>query len=205
MSNVSNVKFLYENKLHDTKQELSELNKRKLDAEKEHKTLLEVRGFFSSYLDVMTVERITVIEETVNYGLLFVFGYPITIKIQKQYKNNKTFFNMVINHGEISGSAESYGGSVVAIVAFLFKFVILTKFKFMKFIVLDESLNFVSWHFQERVSMLLRELAEKFDVDIMLISHQPLLNTRAHFIHSLDKKNDCLILKETTVSDFDKD
>lgn len=189
MTNVDNLLFLYKNKLDEENKKLKTLRGSMSEVEAEHKNLLEVRAFFSTYLDKMTVERIKLLEETINYGLKFVFGYAVTVEIQKQYKNNKTFFSLIINNDDVSGDADSHGGGVLAIVSFLFKFVVLTKFNYIKFMVMDESLSFVSHQYQERTSLLIRELADKFGVDILLVSHQPKLNTHSSSVYELDKKS----------------
>lgn len=197
---IRNHLFLNRSKLSDLANSKELLLKRSAIVENKISDLNEVRAFLNKYLDVMTIQKIQHIEETVNYGLKFVFNSNIAIKIQKEYKNNKTFFTLDIIQGDISGSAESFGGGVNSIVAILMKFVILTRMKFIKFMILDETTSFVSLAYQERLSLLLKELSKNFGIDILMISHQPKLETHSNISYTLDKINNELKIINTTIN-----
>jgi hypothetical protein len=153
--------------------------------EKETTNLREVTAFFNEYIAVMTVEKIEAIEVMVNYGLAFVFGNKVSIKIDKEYKNNKTFFSLNIIKGDLIGQAESFGGGVSALISLIFRIFVVKHYNFYPLVTLDESLSFVSYQYQEKTSMLLREMSEKLGVNILLVSHQVKLNTHAHSIVTL--------------------
>lgn len=167
--------------------------------EEETGTLRDVTAFFNEYIAVMTVEKIEAIELMVNYGLAFVFNNKVSIKIEKEYKNNKTFFSLNIVKGDLVGQAESFGGGVSALISLIFRIFVVKHYNFYPLVTLDESLSFVSYQYQEKTSMLLREMAEKLGVNILLVSHQQKLNTHAHSIITLvNEKDNKLEVKEVS-------
>lgn len=156
--------------------------------------LLEgVNTFFTDHITKRVLSVRNRIEDIINRGLLFIYkDSPIKITIEPVFKFNKTQFLIKIsNDGVESDNLRScFGGGVLAIVSFLFKCVINVLYKNEKFMVFDESLNFVSKHYQESLSLFIREFCEEMDVTIVLITHQPLVAESAHTVYEAYRSSD---------------
>ena len=163
--------------------------KRREQAQREHRQALmqEVNAFFSGVIEHQVSEVKAQIEELVNSGLATIFEYPISIRIDSAYKNNKTVFNIVIAKDELEGAQEAHGGGVLAIIAFLFRVVVNAVTGKAKFMMFDESLTYVSAKYQEPLSAFIAKLCEDLGYTIVLISHQPLLNTYAHRAYNVER------------------
>lgn len=129
------------------------------------------------------------IERIINEGLALIFDEVITIEIQEAVKRNKTEFSMVIKKDEFEGGSESFGGGVLSVIAFLLKVVTNLLTKKAKLQVYDESLTFVSAHYQVRLGQFIKKLCKDLDYTIVLVSHQPLLSEQADLRYTTNKVN----------------
>lgn len=178
---------------------ISQLTTNMKNAEEEVVILEKVNQFFQKVIEFKTETTRNFIKEVVNDGLHYVFGEKIQIDITSAIKNNKITYSIaIINSDGESGTKESYGGGVLAVISFLLKLTIHYLDKQYPLIVLDESLTFVSENYQERLSLFIREISEKFGYDVLLVSHQPKLNTHANKIYEITKKNEISSIKEVT-------
>lgn len=178
---------------------ISQLTINMKNAEEEVVILEKVNQFFQKVIEFKTETTRNFIKEVINDGLHYVFGEKIQIDITSAIKNNKITYSIAIinSDGEL-GTKESYGGGVLAVISFLLKLTIHYLDKQYPLIVLDESLTFVSENYQERLSLFIKEISEKFGYDVLLISHQPKLNTHANKIYEITKKNEISSIKEVT-------
>lgn len=178
---------------------ISQLTVNMKNAEEEVVILEKVNQFFQKVIEFKTETTRNFIKEVVNDGLHYVFGEKIQIDITSAIKNNKITYSIAIinSDGEL-GTKESYGGGVLAVISFLLKLTIHYLDKQYPLIVLDESLTFVSENYQERLSLFIKEISEKFGYDVLLVSHQPKLNTHANKIYEITKKNEISSIKEVT-------
>lgn len=133
------------------------------------------------------------VEDIINRGLSYVYkADDVQLVISTTVKASKTQFVITLKDGDIESSKlrESFGGGLIAIIAFLFKVVINVIYKNERFMVFDESLNFVSRHYQEPLSQFIKKLCDEMDTTIVLITHQPLLADKADSIYEAYKAPD---------------
>lgn len=152
----------------------------------ELEVLDETNKFFVDALNQKIDEVKHKVEEIINQGLAYVYhSEEVKISISTTFKNNKTQFIITLKDGDIESSKlkESFGGGLIAIISFLFKVVINIIYKNEKFMIFDETLNFVSRHYQEPLSHFIKQLCEKMDVTIVLITHQPLIADKADSVY----------------------
>ena len=154
-------------------------------------TLDKVNEFFQQVIDFKTSSTREFIKNLVNDGLSFIFNNDLQIDIVSSIKMNKVVYSIqIINTADGSiGTKESYGGGVLAVISFLLKLTMHFLSNQYKLMVLDETLAFVSEDYQENLSMFLKQISEKFGYDILLISHQPKLNTHANKIYTIVNAN----------------
>lgn len=79
---------------------------------------------------------------------------------------------------------------MITIISFLFKVVINLVHKNERFFVFDESLNFVSRHYQEPLSAFIKAICDELDITIVLVTHQPLLADKADMIYEAYESKD---------------
>lgn len=152
----------------------------------EIKILDEVNLFFTGKIAQKIDSVKHKIENIINNGLSYIFkDEDIRIVVNTTFKHNKTVFSLAIqdNDSESSALSESCGGGLVAIVSFLFKVVINILYKNERFMVFDESLNFVSKQYQIPLSEFLKKLCSDMKTTIVLVTHQPLVAHSANCVY----------------------
>lgn len=189
LARVGNLLFHYEEKGRDLESRLKGLRDRADGLSADLSDLNEVNSYFQEYIRFKMERTRNFIQEVVNSGLTYIFGEDICVEITSSIKNNRVTYGVLINdrRNGISGGEESHGGGVLAVVSFLFRFVFNYLQKNLNFMLLDESLTFVSFHYQARLSKFISDLCKRFDYDILLISHQEELNKSADVIYEFSK------------------
>ncbi len=152
----------------------------------ELEVLDEVNKFFTEAMDQRIDEVKHKVEDIINQGIAYVYKTEdLKIQIGTTFKNNKTQFVINLVNGDMVTSkvTESFGGGLIAIVAFLFKVVVNIVYKNEKVFFFDETLNYVSKHYQESLSEFIKKLCEDMDMTVILITHQPLLAEKADMVY----------------------
>ncbi len=152
----------------------------------EIRILKEVIDYFSTTISGKIEEVQHTVEDLINKGLRYVFKQDeVGISLSTEFKNNKTQFIITLSDGQSSSTnmLDSFGGGLVAIVSFLFKVVISIIHKNERFMVFDETLNFVSASYQPALSQFIRQLCEDMGVTIVLVTHQPIMADHAHVVY----------------------
>ena len=153
--------------------------------------LNEVNKFFTDGIDTKIRKVKHQIEDIINQGLTYIYkDDSIKVSVDTVFKNNKTQFTIAIKDSKVESTnlEDSFGGGVLATVAFLFKVVVNILSKNEKFMVFDESLTFVSKHYQENLSSFIKKLCQDLDMTIVLVSHQPLLHSQADIVYEAQKE-----------------
>lgn len=146
------------------------------ELQKELEILETVNVFLSEQIKHKMTDTKYKLESLVNQGLSYIFGDKIKIIIDSSFKNNKTVFSLRITKDKVNtGLADSFGGGVLAVVASLLKISSVLISGKEKFLIMDESLAFVSEEYQEKMSMFLNQICNQMSFTIVLIAHQPKL------------------------------
>lgn len=155
-------------------------------AESEIEILKEVVSFFSGAITDKIEEVQHTVEDLINKGLQYVFqNDDIGIKLSTEFKNNKTLFVITLSDGKTDSTnmLDSFGGGLVSIVSFLFKVIVSIINRNEKFMIFDETLNFVSIQYQEPLSKFIRQLCEDMGITLVLITHQPAMAEAADIVY----------------------
>lgn len=165
------------------KSEIAELNSKLLQLD-------DVNIYFQKNIAYLTEGTRGFIETVVNKGLTFIFGEGVSVEIVDKVQSNKTLYSLRVidNKTGADGLTDSHGGGVMAVVSFLFRFLVSVKTGLAPVLILDESFTFVSREYHERLSEFLRMLADEYKYDILLVSHQPALKEHANKVYVLDRK-----------------
>jgi DNA repair exonuclease SbcCD ATPase subunit len=122
-------------------------------------------------------------EQIITYGFNVVFGegvYRFKIGGPELKGNEITLsFDIVERVGDIDYNRDPYnemGGGVADVLSFLLQFVVLflSKDKVRPVLFLDESMKHLSNEFRPAMASLMRELAERTAVQIVMVTHENL-------------------------------
>lgn len=126
-----------------------------------------------------TQEKITFhINGLVTNGLEAVFPEPYTFNLKFVTRRNKTEADLVFlkNGKESSDILNSGGGGVADIASYLLSVAIFSVNPSRPIFLRDENFKFLhSIEFQEKASLMIKKLTDKFGIQMILISDQPAL------------------------------
>lgn len=127
-------------------------------------------------LQRVQAENLTRIEQLVTYGLGVVFPErALSLKATALSKRGVPWVDLTL----VSAGAheapvlKAFGGGPASVIAFLLRTLAIRRAKLAPLMLLDESFSFVSADYVPAVGALLRELAEKAGMTILLVTHQP--------------------------------
>jgi len=162
----------------------------------EIKILDKVVELFKHLLDELIVDNVRKVENLVTYGLKVAFPAQ-DLRFKAEVKRGKGKIGIefkTIKDGKIVGEAmETFGGSIVVVESFLLRLIVIVKLALQRVLVLDESFDAVDPKYSLNVSELLREMCEKLNFNLLLVTHNSTLLEFAHHIYKAvgDSKEDC--------------
>lgn len=188
-SDVSSLRFHLAKTL-DTLEVKSEAKRKEIDDLNYRLMQLDdVNIYFQKNITYLTEGTRSFVETLVNRGLTFIFGEGVSVSIVDKVQSNKTLYSLRVVDARTGaeGLTDSHGGGVMAVVSFLFRFLVSVKTQRAPVLVLDESFTFVSREYHERLSEFLRMISDEYGYDILLVSHQPALKEFANKVYTLDR------------------
>lgn len=145
------------------------------------------------------------VEELVTRGLKAVFGEELSFHVVQSTKGKTPIVEFVIRSTLADGTTvdtdvmSARGGGVATVVGFLLRVVVmlLSGDKQETTLFLDETFSMVSADYLPNVVEFLRELVDKTDIRIVLVTHQP------EFLAAADKRYEFKRVNgETTVKEI---
>jgi DNA repair exonuclease SbcCD ATPase subunit len=184
------------NKLIESK---ANLKKEIKNLQKEKDVLEEVRDCLLKSQEEIRKHAISFTEEIVNWGLREIFNNPnLEFKIDLTYKWNKPEMNFLVRYDKnvpFIDVVDGEAGGMKDIVGVLLRFslILLNKIDFP--IILDEVGKHISKEYRENFAKFLRIFSEKFQKQIILITHQDEVIREGHKIirFSLGSNNETKI------------
>jgi DNA repair exonuclease SbcCD ATPase subunit len=121
----------------------------------------------------------TQIEELVTRGLTTIFGEDISFHVVQTQRGKTPEVKFLVKSSAGAGQVietsvmDSRGGGLAAVVGFLLRLVILLlkTGRNNRVLVLDESFSHVSAEYERPLAEFLKELVDKTDVQIILVTH----------------------------------
>lgn len=175
-----------------SKQNLNNTLSRSKQLEQDLDLMNIVNTYFSDQIKQKIQTAQHQIEDIINQGLSFIYrDDSIKVTVSTEVKSNKLNFIVNVSDPKVTSSnlEETFGGGVLATIAFLLKVITNVLYKNEKFMIFDESLTFVSKHYQENLSAFIKKLCQDLDLTLVLISHQPLLHSQADIVYEAYKDN----------------
>lgn len=163
---------VHKNQSETLEMELQELEKHLLIVEK-------AKVLITKFLDFKKVEVINKIENIVSIGLKKIFeddSYEFLIKTKESNNSINYLFYVksLETKEELLPIFDSRGGGLLNVVAFLLRLLILSfiaKENNQRYIFVDEPFKNLSEKYNNRVGQLLILIANKLDIQIIIISH----------------------------------
>lgn len=147
---------------------------------KEENISIEIRDTEQAQAIIQTVAQKTQKEleyrlsEIVSLALAAVFDDPYKLKVNFVIRRGKTECDLLFEKdGEIFDPLTSSGGGAIDVAAMALRVAIwsLTQPKPRNILILDEPFRFLSQEYQIKASIMLRELSEKLNLQIIMVSH----------------------------------
>lgn len=121
----------------------------------------------------------TTIEELVTRGLTTIFGEDISFHVVQTQRGKTPEVKFLVKSAGATGQTietsvmDSRGGGLAAVVGFLLRLVILLlkTGRNNRVLILDESFSHVSSEYERPLAEFLKELVDKTDVQIILVTH----------------------------------
>jgi DNA repair ATPase RecN len=162
-----------------------DINKQINFLKKELKILEEMEACLLKTQEEVRKDALQFTEGVVTWGLREIFGdSTIEFKIDLNYRWGNPELNFLIRDGntvEFLDVVDCEAGGVKDVVGIMLRFaLILLNGKSDFPIILDEVGKYISREYQERFAKFLRAFSEKFNKQIILISHQDEIIKEAH-------------------------
>lgn len=154
-----------------------------------------VGDLFRVLIDGEVVANAKTVEDLLTEGLQAVFDdLDLSVKSVVDVQRGKVSVDLLTVQTESDGSLtegssiEAYGGSVSTVQSVLLRIVVLTRRGLKPLLLLDESLGAVAEHYVPRVGQFLSLLSERMGLDILAVSHNPVLIESAQVAYRIHKK-----------------
>lgn len=141
-------------------------------------------------------KTIGLIETLVTHALRSIWEEPFDFRIETVEKRGVTQDQpKLLKDGVEASIMDGHGGGIVNVVAFVLRLIFILKKKpaLRKVVFLDEPFAYVSANYQPKVGELLRELTEKLGIDMLMVTHQEILESYADLVYTLKATNDGVI------------
>lgn len=177
LNDIEKQLHYYERLLSDSESKLGKLKNSLNEAEQEAQIISLATKILEAYLESVS-KSVSGTLETLMQSALQVFNMGVQVRLDYT-EGARGGYRPVITQDGVEGGLESFGGGVMSLISFIMLISTIVLKKKKRFIVLDESLKEVSAHYQEPLSRFIRQLCDDFEFTILLVSHQPELNTEA--------------------------
>jgi len=178
----------------------TEIKREVKNLEKEKKILEEVKDCLLKSQEEVRKQSISFTENIVNWGLKEIFNNPnLEFKIELVYKWNKPEMNFLVRFDKnvpFIDVVDGEAGGMKDIIGVMLRFaIILLNNRFDFPIILDEVGKHVSKEYRKNFAKFLKVFSEKFQKQIILITHQDEVIEECHKVikFKLGNKNETTI------------
>lgn len=187
-------KVVLQNKLINTQERIKELDQK-------IENLTKASLFLQSLSDMTRQQTIDKISTIVTSALQKVKDPNLEFKMILSTERNQPDVQFVVQDKQTKYEYDilnSCGGSIGDIITFPLRVSLLVKWepRLARLLILDESFKFVSVQDQELLGEFIRQIAEKLQIQIILVSHSEKISSKAHKIFSVVKENNISNIEE---------
>lgn len=190
-------------KQHEFFQKRKDSLNREIDDLQEEITMLEkVEELFKHLLDENIHQYAESFSEIVTEGLSYVFhDQNLTFQVNVEKKHGGIWVEFETASDEVTGQPiESFGGGVLSVESLILRILVLMEKDLSRYLILDESLGALSEEYIDQMSKFISQMSERFDVDILLVTHNDAFLDHADTVYRARQKKgvekDTLILED---------
>jgi DNA repair ATPase RecN len=157
-------------------------------AQLEETTAAQVVELLQSYSEAEQADLQARIEGLVSQGLVAIFGEELGFRMTPGTERGQATLRFTVTgHGAETDVLEARGGGLAAVIGFLLRVivVVLHPAQPRRFFVLDETFGMVSAGFQEELGRFIRRLCDEADLQVLLVTHAPLVGAAADRVYSV--------------------
>ena len=181
---IKETSFRYE----ITDQKLTENEKESSVVTKRIDTFTELRGFLSEVSAEYRIKIWHTFNNLLTEALSRIFVKNIKFEILlENYRNQPAIEVRITEDDNVLDPQKSSGGGMNDIISLIFKLIFVYLRDCSNIIILDESLKFLSKEYLQNASDFLRDICERLEMQIILVSHKENLKTSADNVISIDK------------------
>lgn len=138
-------------------------------------------------IEQMNSASVEDIEKLITDALKFIFEKDYKFKMNPQVKRGSMSYSFTLNDNETE-IIEAEGGGIVQVIAVLMRIITISisKPELKKILVLDESLGMVAKEFISNTSKFIKDLGNKLNFIIILVTHQDQFIEHADIAYRID-------------------
>jgi DNA repair ATPase RecN len=189
LSKVQGRREAARSRLKKTQEEVARLQEEEL-------LLSRVGDLFRHLIDKEVVDNAKSAELLLTEGLKTVFDdMNLSARTEVDVQRGKVSVDLYTVQRQANGdtteapSVDAYGGSVSVLQSVLLRVVVILRRGMRPLLLLDESLGAVAEQYVPRVGQFLRLLCERVGMDILAVTHNPVLVEAAHKAYRIRKDN----------------
>jgi hypothetical protein len=175
---------------------LGELETKVVALENEESILDRVCDLFRLLIDQEVVENAKTAQDLLTEGLKAVFDdLDLSVRADVDIHRGRVSVDLLTVQKQADGSTtegsptDAYGGSVATVQSVLLRVVVLTRRGLRPLLILDESLGAVAERYVPRVGQFLSLLCARMGLDVLAVSHNPVLVEAANSAYRIRKKD----------------
>lgn len=157
----------------------------------------KVSNVFRHLIDKEICDGVTAVEKLLSDGLQSVFDdQELCVTSEVETQRGKVSVEFVTTQKTTDGktiqgvSSDSFGGAVTTVESVLMRLCVLTKRGQRPLLLLDEALPAFDQDYVSNMGRFLRSICTTLGVDVLLVTHNPLLSDYADHSYLLRKKDD---------------
>lgn len=185
-----------------SRERLAKVEGRVYFLEGEVETLSRVADLFRVLIDKEVIDNAKAAQDLLTEGLQAVFDdLELSVRADVDVSRGSVSVDLVTVQKEPDGTVnegavmDSCGGSVATVESVLLRLVVLSRRGLKPLLLLDESLGAVAEDYVPRFGAFLSALSDRMGVDILTVSHNPILVESAKRAYRIHKKDGAATFK----------
>jgi len=176
-------------RLKETQQEIADLGDEEL-------VLDQVSNLFRTLIDKEVLAGVTAVEKLQTEGLQAVFDdQDLEVSAQVDLQRGKVSVNLKTSqrHGDGTvtegASEDAFGGAITTAQSVLMRVIVMLRRGMRPLLLLDETLPALDSNYAANMGKFLGILCDRLGMDILLVTHNPVLVDAAQRSYKISKKN----------------
>jgi hypothetical protein len=182
--------------------QLGDIQREIQELEVEDEILDLVGGLFRTLIDAEVTDNVRAVEKLLTDGLEAIFeGMSFKVKADVDVQRGKVSVDLVTSQTQPDGvvtegsAVDAYGGSVATVESALLRIIIILRRSLRLFVALDEPFGAVEGPYLPKVGRFLTLLCDRVGMDILTVTHSPVLVEEAKNSYDIRKSEGKAVLK----------